>query len=261
MCLSQVTMKYFTGCLDTSTILWRPKHFFPTGGSLGDFQAGRCVGGLGTGYEETWHSHLAGLGILLMPLWDRREPRVPPGSLTFPEKLLGPKRKGSSSNHHFCRGKHLNFEGVDVAQVLLIVHDLRMHTSLLQKRWDSPSFKCCRVLTIKSITSKETEGFRHFFSEKTLWVQCFGMFSIGFGEILWQLAPAIALQGSTVGAQIYSKLCECLLRNFDNFGPLAEGIYLAYRAKHINTSVLPGVYTSSCLCRCVATFPKEPLEI
>ena len=95
---------YFTGCLDTSTILWRPKHFFPTGGSLGDFQAGRRVGGLGTGYEETWYSHLAGpFGILLMPLWDRREPRVPPGSLIAkaPEKLPGPKRKGSSSNHHF----------------------------------------------------------------------------------------------------------------------------------------------------------------
>ena len=27
--------------------------FSPTGGSLGDFQAGRCVGGFGTRYEET----------------------------------------------------------------------------------------------------------------------------------------------------------------------------------------------------------------
>ena len=46
-------MKYFTGCLDTSINPLTAAKFSPTGGSLGDFQAGRCVGGFGTGYEET----------------------------------------------------------------------------------------------------------------------------------------------------------------------------------------------------------------
>ena len=114
---------------------------------------------------------------------------VPPEVQQFaPEKLPKPNRKGSSSNHHFFRGKLLNFMGsmcFFFGEQLIFFFLGGEKFQQLHSRQGSQPCVCCFFIRLLEVAPSDFENLVTYYSNPSQLIHCWWFRNPGFTSWGW----------------------------------------------------------------------------